>query len=184
MIIGITGTLGAGKGTIVEYLTKTHGFKHYSVRSFLTKIIIQRGLPVTRETMVMVGNKLRDQHGSGYIVHTLLLEAIKETENAVIESIRTVGEANRIKEYEGYLWAIDANITTRYERVYKRASATDIVPLQKFYSDELREMENVDPSKQNIAAVMKMADVIFYNDEVVAELWQKIEKNFNFNLRR
>jgi len=30
MILGITGTFGAGKGTIVEYL-KTKGFSHYSV---------------------------------------------------------------------------------------------------------------------------------------------------------
>ena len=34
--IGITGTLGAGKGTIVEYLQKEKGFSHYSVRAFLT----------------------------------------------------------------------------------------------------------------------------------------------------
>ena len=33
IIIGITGTLGAGKGTVVEYLKKK-SFKHYSVRSF------------------------------------------------------------------------------------------------------------------------------------------------------
>jgi len=34
MIIGITGTLGAGKGTIVEILKKKW-FGHYSVREFL-----------------------------------------------------------------------------------------------------------------------------------------------------
>ena len=184
MIIGITGTLGAGKGTAVEYLTKTRGFKHYSVRSFLTKIIIQRGLLVTREEMLKVGNELREQYGSGYIVYKLLLDAIKEQEHAVIESIRTVGEANRIKEHGGYLWAVDADITTRYERVYKRASATDIVSFEEFRSDERKEMENADITKPNIAAVIKMADVIFYNDEVVAEFWQNIEKNFNFNIGR
>jgi dephospho-CoA kinase len=34
-IIGITGTIGAGKGTVVEYLVGQKGFDHYSVRSFL-----------------------------------------------------------------------------------------------------------------------------------------------------
>ena len=34
-IIGITGTIGAGKGTIVDYLVKQKNFKHYSVRNFL-----------------------------------------------------------------------------------------------------------------------------------------------------
>ena len=39
IIIGITGTLGAGKGTIVEYLVGKKGFKHYSVRELLSEII-------------------------------------------------------------------------------------------------------------------------------------------------
>ena len=35
IIIGITGTLGAGKGTIVAYLIETRQFMHYSVRRYL-----------------------------------------------------------------------------------------------------------------------------------------------------
>ena len=38
-IVGITGTLGAGKGTVVEYLTQQKGFKHYSARGLLNQII-------------------------------------------------------------------------------------------------------------------------------------------------
>ena len=40
--IGITGTLGAGKGTIVDYLIKNRGFVLYSVRSFITEEINRR----------------------------------------------------------------------------------------------------------------------------------------------
>ena len=43
IIIGITGTLGAGKGTIVDYLCKKRGFLHYSVREFLVEEIKNRG---------------------------------------------------------------------------------------------------------------------------------------------
>ena len=39
IIIGITGTIGAGKGTIVELLIKK-GFKHYSVRDFLAAVCV------------------------------------------------------------------------------------------------------------------------------------------------
>ena len=56
IIIGITGTLGAGKGTIVDYLIKTKGFTHYSVRAFITKEIEKRKLPVNRDSMV-IGSK-------------------------------------------------------------------------------------------------------------------------------
>ena len=33
IIIGITGTLGAGKGTIVEYLIKNKNFFHFNISS-------------------------------------------------------------------------------------------------------------------------------------------------------
>ncbi|MDR0438308.1 MAG: AAA family ATPase, partial [Bacteroidales bacterium] len=52
MIIGITGTIGAGKGTIVDYLVSQKGFLHFSVRDFLSEEIERRGLPVNRDTMV------------------------------------------------------------------------------------------------------------------------------------
>ena len=41
-IIGITGTMGAGKGTVVEYLVAKHGFKHYSARSVLNEMIQEK----------------------------------------------------------------------------------------------------------------------------------------------
>ena len=44
IIIGITGTLGAGKGTIVDYLCKKRGFLHYSVREFLEEAFSYVGL--------------------------------------------------------------------------------------------------------------------------------------------
>ena len=78
--IGITGTLGAGKGTIVDYLVKNRGFVHYSVRAFLTEEIKRRGLEVNRDTMAMVGNDLRAKHTPSYIVEELYkhIQSLKE----------------------------------------------------------------------------------------------------------
>ena len=51
--IGITGTLGAGKGTIVDYLVQNRGFVHYSVRAFLIEEIKRRGLEANRDTIAI-----------------------------------------------------------------------------------------------------------------------------------
>jgi len=45
-IIGITGTLGAGKGTIVGFLSTKKGYVHYSVRAYLIEEIEKRGMKV------------------------------------------------------------------------------------------------------------------------------------------
>jgi hypothetical protein len=59
-IIGITGTLGAGKGTVVEFLTRPpYGYRHYSARSLLNEIIAERGLPPGRDSMRSVANGMR-----------------------------------------------------------------------------------------------------------------------------
>ena len=73
--IGITGTLGAGKGTIVDYLVQQRGFVHYSVRAFITEEIKRRGLEVNRDTMTLVGNDLRAQHSPSWIVEQLYEKA-------------------------------------------------------------------------------------------------------------
>ena len=49
MIIGLTGSFGAGKGVVVDYL-KTKGFKHYAARDFITEEINRRNLPVNRDS--------------------------------------------------------------------------------------------------------------------------------------
>jgi dephospho-CoA kinase len=176
MIIGITGTLGAGKGAIVEYLKKK-GFKHYSVRAFITEEIERRGMPVNRDSMVSVGNDLRAKHGSSYCAEQLYERAKGEKGDCIIESIRTPGEADALrKKGKFYLFAVDANPRIRYERAAKRGTSTDRVSFEVFVENEKREMTSKDPNKQNIGKVIEMADFTFENDGTIEELNKKVEK--------
>lgn len=174
-IIGITGTLGAGKGTVVEYLEQK-GFAHYSGRAFFSQELNKRGTPINRDTMTELANELRTEFGPGYIAGELYKIAERNQRDAVIESIRTPGEVARLKE-EGdfYLLAVDAKPEIRYERIVKRASDLDHVTYEKFLADEAREMHNSDPAKQNIAAVMEQADYVITNNGSLEELHAQIE---------
>ncbi len=187
MIIGITGTLGAGKGTLSEFL-KERGFKHYSVRAFLIEEIKKRGLEVNRESMVEVANDLRAKFGASYIVEELYKRATERGGDVVIESVRCVGEIEGLrKKTEGganrasgfALWAVDADIESRYARVIERKSSTDRVSFQDFVLQEEMEISNVDPLKQNLKSCIEMADVCFRNDWTKAELKGKVEKELD-----
>ncbi|MDR0282177.1 MAG: AAA family ATPase [Candidatus Peribacteria bacterium] len=74
-IIGITGTIGAGKGTVVDYLVKEKGYDHFSVRAYLTEEIKRRNLPVNRDNMREIANELRAENGPAYVVKQLFLHA-------------------------------------------------------------------------------------------------------------
>ncbi len=176
MIIGITGTLGAGKGAAVSYLVREKGFTHYSARDFLAEEMEKEGIAINRDTMVAYANTLREKYGPGYIFEELYRRAEKTHTPSVIESIRTVGEAEALKNAGGILLAIDADQEKRYTRIHGRGSALDNVSFEEFQEQEKREMHSDNPHKQNIAKVMEMADVIVQNNGTLTNLYQTLEK--------
>jgi len=176
IIIGITGTLGAGKSIVVDYLVKKKGFAHFSVRDFLLREIREQGLPEDRDSMFDVANALRAAHSPSYIVDRLFGMARAGKKNCVIESIRTPGEVDSLRtKGTFYLLAVDARPETRYQRIQLRNSETDRVSFGDFLEDERREMSSTDPSRQNLRKCIEMADVVLMNDGTIEELHRKIE---------
>jgi dephospho-CoA kinase len=177
MIIGVTGTNGAGKGTVVEYLVREKGFKHYSVREQLVKEIEKRGLPVHRPTMREVANELREKNGPEYFDRFFLEDAKKNGyTDILIESVRVVASAKWLKEHGAYLFAVDADRKLRYERVVSRGSHTDKVDFDTWVAEEEREWHNEAAHDMNVPAVMKMADVTLHNDGIHEELYTQIDQ--------
>jgi dephospho-CoA kinase len=175
-IIGITGTLGAGKGTVAEYLKKK-GFVHYSVREYLIEEIKKRGMPVNRDNMVEVANELRAGNSPSYIIEELYKRAEEDGRPSIIESIRTPGEVEALRKYRGFiLIAVDADQWIRYNRNVQRNSETDNQTFERFVEDEKREMSSGDPNKQNIGKCMKMADIHIENNSSIEALHSTVDK--------
>jgi dephospho-CoA kinase len=163
IIIGITGTLGAGKGTIVDFLINKKGYRHFSVRAFITDEIKKRNMPVNRDSMVIVANELRAKYHPGYIVEQLYNQALEAGSNCIIESIRATGEADLLKSRGMfYLISVDADPAVRYDRIVIRANETDHISFKEFLENEKREMLSNDPNKQNnsIAELNQHVEII------------------------
>lgn len=176
-VLGITGTLGAGKGTIVEYLVKNKSYKHFSVRGYLLEIIAERKMPPNRDSMREVANGLRAQHNPAYIVEQLYQKAVEAKCDAIIESIRTPGEVAALRELCGdnfKLIACNADTKVRYDRVVGRQSETDRVTFEQFCEQEQKEMSNVEPHKQNLSKCIELSDFVLINDSTLEALHGKI----------
>ncbi|MBP6924442.1 MAG: AAA family ATPase [Candidatus Pacebacteria bacterium] len=175
MIVGLTGSFGAGKGFVADYLVNQKAFAHFSARTFITKELERRGIEVNRDTMTNVANDLRATHGPTYIFEQLVQMAKNHGGDAVIESIRAVAEAVYIKEQGGVVLGIDADPQIRYERIVKRGSETDHVTFGEWRAQELRESNPDDPTKQDIFGALKLSDVIIMNVSSIPELKRKID---------
>ena len=179
IIIGITGTLGAGKGTVVDYLVKNKGFAHFSAREdVINKEIEKRGLPITRDNMVLVANDLRKKYGSSYVAEELFKMAQNSDKNCVLESLRTVGEIESLKKKgKFFLFAVNAEQKIRYNRVQERKNVqSDNVSFGKFVEQEEAEMKSDDPNKQNLSKCIRMADYVFNNDGTFEDLYKQVDE--------
>ncbi len=177
LLIAITGTNGSGKGTVVDYLVKEKGFKHYAARDFITKEVEKRGLPLDRSSMRQVANELRAEYEPAYVVKSLYEEAAQNgEEKVVIESVRNIGEAEFLKEKGALLLAVDADQRLRYERVKSRRSATDQVDFDTFIEHEEREMHPVGPHDMDLRGVMALADATILNNDSYEVLEKEVEK--------
>lgn len=175
IIIGITGTLGAGKGTIVEIL-KDKGFDHYSARDFIIERIKEEHLDINRDSMTRIGNLLREEHTPSYIIESLYDKAKANGKDSVIESIRNPMEVEFLRQKEDFvLIAVDALVEKRYERIIKRQTSTDNVSFETFKQNEEREMQSKDKNSQNLKVCIEKADFLVDNSGTIEELKEKIE---------
>lgn len=171
MIIGITGTDGAGKGAVVQTLVKKHGYTHFSSRQQIEIEVQKRGLEANRANLRIVANDLRRQYGNAVLVERALADIAEQgIENAVIESIRASAEVDALKAAGGTLWAVDADAKQRYRRITGRGSASDKVSFAEFCKHEELEMNDPDPHGMQKAAVIKAADVTIYNNHSLGAL--------------
>lgn len=175
-LLGITGTDGAGKGTVVEYLASRKGFFVCSARAILERELEARGLPKDRANLRLMGNELRRTQSADVLVSLFLARAEEaRAERAILDSVRALAEVKRLKAEDGFLVAVDADQNIRYERVIARASESDRVDFETFMAQEALEMNDPAEGGMQKAAVMAAADATLMNNGTREELYAQVD---------
>ncbi|MFB3895466.1 MAG: AAA family ATPase [bacterium] len=178
MIIGLVGTMGAGKGVCAEYLGKK-GFEYHSLSDEIRFELKARKLPETRESLTSVGNELRTRFGPAVLAQRVLNKIIPG-QDYVIDSIRNPDEVKKLKSRpEFVLIKIDAPAQIRFDRIRSRARTGDVQTLAQFLVQEKAESESTNPNKQQLHATSAMAQYTLINDSTVEAFYKKIDSLLN-----
>jgi dCMP deaminase len=174
MLIGLTGRNAAGKGEVARYLQKK-SFYYYSLSDVIRDEIRSRGIEPTRESLITVGNELRQRYGANILAERILAK-IEDDKHYVIDSIRNPAEVNAFRAAKHFkLIRIEAPPEVRFQRILKRQRESDPRTLQEFIELENREAEGDDTS-QNLVKVELMADHTVINDGPLEKLYPQVDQ--------
>ena len=181
MIIGLTGSMGAGKGEVVKILEKL-GFHYVTLSQMVREEARKRGIPEERERLQDVGNSMRAEGGLG-ILAKRAMEKIKTEGGArwMIDGIRNPAEIDELrKEARVRMLGITADRELVIERILKRGRPSDPKTREEILKRIDRDWgvgEKADG--QQVGACIAKVDRLIENNGTPEELHDKVIAYYN-----
>lgn len=170
-LVGLAGTLNAGKDTGAEHLAERYGFLHVSTSNILRAEAERYKLTPDRVTLTDIGINLRREYNSEAALVIMAIERWQAERDRymgglVVTGLRVIGEAEEVRKRNGRLLFVDAPIEVRYARMIARQrDAETTQTLEQFKERSLIEFEGVpdDRKQPNLRAIMGISRVL-HND--------------------
>ncbi len=179
MIIGLTGSLAAGKGVVADFLKKK-GFVYISLSDELREILKENKIQITRENLQLWGNKLREEKGSDVLAKRAI-DKIKNQEykKVVVDGIRNPAEIDSLRNLltNFFLVAVDAPEKVRFERMISRNRESDPITWENFVRVDKKDKGVGEKSSgQGVGKCIKKAKFVLINDGSLEEVNKKVER--------
>jgi len=171
-LIGLTGTNGAGKGEVANFLRKK-GFAYVSLSDVIREELQARGLEASRDHLIACGNELREKFGPAVLARRVATRIQGPT---VIDSIRNPAEVAFLRSLGDFiLVAVDAPLEIRFERARKRGRNESATTLDEFRRKEEQE-KTTSETGQQLEVCLQLADLTIINDGSLEDLWTRLEE--------
>jgi len=181
MIIGLTGSMGCGKGEVVKILEKM-GFEYITLSMMVREEARRRGVEEEREKLMEVGNSMRASEGTGVLAKRSL-EKIQASghDKWVVDGIRNPAEIDELKKGEDvHTVGVHADREVLVERITSRGRESDATEREAIVHKLEREWGVGEPENgQQVGKCMEKADIVIDNMGTLEELQQKFTDFYN-----
>jgi dephospho-CoA kinase len=168
LILGVGGTIGAGKDVCTDHLKSKHGFVVIEMGDLVREEAKQNNMSETRENLQFLTKKQTDEFGIGYWTR----KAIKKVEelkadHVAINGVRRPVDVTLPKKVfrdKFKLLFVDADVAVRFKRLKERKRPGDPKTLAEFKKQEQNEWKIFDFEK-----TMKLADFTIKNETASME---------------
>ncbi|MFC1645265.1 AAA family ATPase [Patescibacteria group bacterium] len=173
IILGITGEIAGGKGTVTSYLEKKNGADAFKFSSALRDVAKRMHLEINRENLQKISTIFRDNFDDN-ILSRVIYEDVKNSnsELIVIDGVRRMADIEYLKQLPGFrLIYVDTEINSRYERITQRGENADdnSKTFEEFEDDHKREAE------LQIKGLKEDADFVVNNNGTFDDLYNQVE---------
>jgi dephospho-CoA kinase len=175
IIIGIAGNIGAGKGTITEYLVEKYNAKKMRYSKILADILERLYLDYDRNNLNIIAEGLRNMFGKD-ILSKVLEKDIKEIEAEIVvfDGIRKKKELdyfkNKINNF--FFIFVDAPFEVVAKRIISRQEKIDD---QEQTAEKLRASQQQDSDK-DVPNLKQYANFVIDNSGELKAAYEQVDK--------
>ncbi|MCW1892468.1 MAG: AAA family ATPase [Candidatus Uhrbacteria bacterium] len=174
IVIGIIGMPASGKGTVADYLQKTHSTPKLRFSDALSTILERLHLEKTRDHQITLSEVLRETCGEDILSRAIQIGIQKSPSPViVVDGVRREGDITTLKEVADFhLLGVDAAAETRYERAKKRAEKPE--EANQSFEDFLKLDQR--STELTTRELMKQASMTFDNNGSFEHLYEQIDQ--------
>ena len=173
IILGFTGLISCGKGTVTKYLKEKHAAETFRFSTMLRDVLTRLYLEHSRENMSGLSTVLRDFFGQDLMAKVMAKDVVNsQADLIVVDGIRRMEDIKYLRALPNFkLVSIEADMKTRYERLIERGENSDDKnkTWEDFVADHQLETE------LTILDTMKVADIVINNDGNLEALQRQLD---------
>lgn len=181
LILGITGEMGSGKGTIAKHVMLEHKGNVHKFSTILRDVLDRLYLEQSRDNMQALSTMLRKTYGEDIMAKGMYHDAENDQHDlVVVDGVRRMSDITFLKELPHFkLIYVEADMENRYERIVKRGENPD--DAKKTFAEFEKAHEN--ESEIQIRDLKNYASYTVNNDGVFADLYKQVDEIIKENLK-